>query len=181
MQVDNHLYMAKLIQSICYYGDLFLVPVDGAVVINQIRNSKLLIITILPVSCVTVEDDTPTMRDLNRYVVNKYAQHWKSNGLELGLDWGVLDIVEVDNQRQSVPCFQKILDKWLKRTPNATWRALEVALTNASRQQLGLDPVDDVYRGEILCYISTNCLSYSTVVLYIGIIKVWGFLPKNPT
>ena len=24
-------------------------------------------------------------------------------------------------------------------------------------------------------------LSYSTVVLYIGISKVWGFLPKNPT
>ena len=23
--------------------------------------------------------------------------------------------------------------------------------------------------------------SHSTVVLYIGIIKVWGFLPKNPT
>jgi len=23
--------------------------------------------------------------------------------------------------------------------------------------------------------------SYSTAVLYIGIIKVWGFLPKNPT
>ena len=23
-------------------------------------------------------------------------------------------------------------------------------------------------------------VSYSTVVLYIGIIKVWGFLPKNP-
>ena len=28
------------------------------------------------------------------------------------------------------------------------------------------------------CYLS---LSYSTVVLYIGINKVWGFLPKNPT
>ena len=25
------------------------------------------------------------------------------------------------------------------------------------------------------------CVSYSTVVLYIGINKVWGFMPKNPT
>jgi len=27
--------------------------------------------------------------------------------------------------------------------------------------------------------IKANVLSYSTIVLYIGIKKVWGFLPKN--
>jgi len=92
------------------------------------------------------------MRDLNRYVVNKYAKHWKSVGLELGLDWDVLDTVEVDNRQQSESCFQKTLDKWLKLTPNATWEILEIALTNVRRQQLGLDPVDDEGKGNMLCY-----------------------------
>ena len=29
--------------------------------------------------------------------------------------------------------------------------------------------------------ISLTSVAISTVVLYIGIVKVWGFLPKNPT
>jgi len=99
---------------------------------------------------VIVEDDTPTMRDLNRYVTKKYAADWKDTGIELGLELGVLDIIEKDNPQHSVTCFQKTLDKWLKLTPNATWRKLEVALTNVERQKLGLDPVDDVYSGKFI-------------------------------
>ena len=32
-----------------------------------------------------------------------------------------------------------------------------------------------------LILVMINMLSYNTIVLYIGINKVWGFLPKNPT
>ena len=86
------------------------------------------------------------MKDLNRYVTWKYATSWYDIGIELGLDLDVLDIIEKDHPQQSVTCFKKMLDKWLKLTVNdATWGTLEVALTNVNRAKLGLDPVDDVY------------------------------------
>ena len=96
----------------------------------------------LPVS---LEDGIPTTRDLNRYVTKKYAADWKDIGIELGLEFDVLDVVEKDKTQQSIACFQKTLDIWLKLTRNATWKTLEVALTNVRRQQLCLHPVDNVY------------------------------------
>ena len=85
------------------------------------------------------------MRDLNRYFIWEYANEWKDIGIELGLTLHVLNMIEADNPRQWLSCFQKTLDRWLKLTPNATWRSLEVALTNVRRHHLGLDPVDHVY------------------------------------
>ena len=63
----------------------------------------------------------------------------------------MLDVIKKDNPQQSVTCFQQTLDKWLKLNANdATWKTLEVALTNVNRAELGLDPVDDVY-GKDVC------------------------------
>ena len=90
------------------------------------------------------------MKDLNRYVISIYAVDWYNIGIELGIELHVLDVTEKDHPQQSVICFRKVLDKWLKLIPNATWKMLEVALTNVRRQQLGLYPVDDVYDGKVL-------------------------------
>ena len=84
------------------------------------------------------------MRDLNRYVTKKYAADWKDIGLELNLKLDILKNIQKNNQEVE-DRFEDVLDKWLKSTPKATWRMLEVALTNVRRQHLGLDPVDDVY------------------------------------
>ena len=95
------------------------------------------------------------MKDLNRYVAKrKYAIDWKDIGAELGLDDHVLDVIENDHRNQTRTCFKKALNQWLRLFPTkATWRTLEVALTNVTRQSLELDPVDDVY-GENLCILS---------------------------
>lgn len=85
------------------------------------------------------------MRDLNRYVINKHAAYWKDIGLELEMELDTLNIILKDNQHDCVACFQITLDKWLKLSPNATWRTLEVAMTNARRVHLGLEPVTDIY------------------------------------
>ena len=86
------------------------------------------------------------MKYLNRYVTKKYANDWYDIGIELGLDLDVLKIIARDNPLQSVDCLRETLDKWLKvNTDDATWRSLEVALTNVNRANLKLDPVDDVY------------------------------------
>ena len=90
------------------------------------------------------------MKDLNRYVIRKYAADWHDIGIELGLELSVLDIIENDHHQRSVASFQKTLDKWLQlNTDDATWRTLEVALTNVNRAKLGLDPVD----GKDVCYM----------------------------
>jgi len=92
-----------------------------------------------------VEDDTPNMKDLNRYVVRKYAAEWKDIGTELDIDIDMLNIIEKDNPWQSEICFQKTLEKWLKGSTNATWRTLEVALTNVRRQKVDHGSIDYVY------------------------------------
>ena len=100
-----------------------------------------------------VENATPTMRDLNRYVIKKHANLWKDIGLELGLDLRLLNVIEKDHPHQSVTCLQIVLDEWLKLTTNATWSSLEVTLTNVTRVNLGLDPVDDIYGDDKLLYL----------------------------
>ena len=96
----------------------------------------------------SIENTKPTMRDLNRYVVRKYATDWYDIGIELGLMLDVLNLVKKDHPQESVTCFQQTLDKWLNlNTDDATWKTLEVALTNVNRTKLGLDPV---YGKEVL-------------------------------
>ena len=86
----------------------------------------------------------PTMRDLSRYVARKHATNWYDIGIELKLKAGVLETIG-KKEHQNVKCILKTFDKWLQLNPQATWKTLEVALTNVNRAQLGLDPVDDVY------------------------------------
>ena len=97
------------------------------------------------VRSVFVEQSTPTMQDLNRYVIKKYAPDWEDIGLELGLQLNTLEIFSKNNQKECVSCFRSTLNEWLKLNPNATWSMLEVAITNVRRTSNGLDPVTDVY------------------------------------
>ena len=93
------------------------------------------------------------MKDLNRHVTRKYATDWEDIGIELGLDLDVLKIIARDNTLQTTACLRETLDKWLKlNTNDATWKTLEVALTNVNRAKLGLDPVDDVYGKDVRSY-----------------------------
>ena len=90
------------------------------------------------------------MKDLNRYVVKKFATIWRDVGLELGLELAVLKSIEEDYQKVAT-CFQETLDRWLKSSPGATWTKLEIALTNVHRQNLNLTPVENLYSEDLLC------------------------------
>ena len=94
------------------------------------------------------------MKDINRYVTNKYAVDWKKIGIELDLQPTALDTIRGNDE----DCFQAMINKWLRLTHNkATWKALEVAITNVERQKLSLDPVDDVYG--MNKYICAYCIT----------------------
>ena len=96
------------------------------------------------VLCCT-ENTVPTMGDISRYVTVTYAVAWKDIGIELGLELLILTGIERDHSLQNTVCFQVMIEKWIESNINATWRTLEVALTNVNRQKLDLDPVDEVY------------------------------------
>jgi len=100
------------------------------------------------------------MKDLHRYIIKKYAADWKDIGLELELKLDILKAIRLNYPHKVEDCLEDVLDKWLKSTPSATWGALELALTNVNRQKLDLDPVDDVYSGEILIALCC-CSMYS--------------------
>ena len=99
----------------------------------------------------TTEKERPTIRNLNRYIIKKHSRNWEDIGIELGLEFDVLKTIAKDNPLDSATCLRETLNKWLKiNTVNATWETLETALTNVSRKNLGLDPVDDVYGKDML-------------------------------
>ena len=95
------------------------------------------------------ENGRPTMKDINRYT-KKYAADWKDIGIELGLELSGLSIVKKNHPSDCVACFQEMIDIWLTSTVTATWKDVEVALTNVNRQKRDLDPVDDVYGMETI-------------------------------
>ena len=84
------------------------------------------------------------MKDLYRYVINTYADLWEPIGIELDLKHTTLKIISKDHQ-DCITCFKRTLDEWLNSTTDASWRTLEVAITNVNRSRLGLKPVNDIY------------------------------------
>ena len=103
---------------------------------------------------ISTENERPTMRDLNRYVTRKYASDWEEIGIELGLDFHELKIVKKDNPLESVACLRETLNKWLElNTDDATWKTLEIAITNVYRTKLGLNPIN----GKDLYYVHVRC------------------------
>ena len=91
------------------------------------------------------------MLELNRYVVYTHAIKWKNIGIELGLEFDVIEEIEAKYNNDKVHCFQKALHMWLKKeAPCPSWNTLEVAITNVNRTESGLDPVASVYGKDLL-------------------------------
>ena len=86
-------------------------------------------------------DKRPTPKELGRCVINQYAAQWWYIGTELEVP---IANIEYDNHN-CVFCFRKTLETWLELDPLASWKMLEVAITNVIRAKNDLEPVDDIY------------------------------------
>ena len=77
------------------------------------------------------------MGQLNRFLT-EYCKLWKSIGYKLGLEDVVLDMIQSDcpTQRER---FTAVLQKWLELDAKPTWNTLELAITNARREELSLE------------------------------------------
>ena len=77
------------------------------------------------------------MGELNRFLT-EYCKLWKSIGYKLGLEDGVLDMIQSDYPTQRER-FAAVLQKWLELDVKPTWNTLELAITNARREELSLE------------------------------------------
>ncbi|XP_065900602.1 uncharacterized protein [Dysidea avara] len=81
-------------------------------------------------------DQRPDMRDLGQ-ILTEYCTQWKDIGTQLGLLPAVLKVIDADNTKKR-ECFREALQKWLQMDTKATWHKLELSITNANREYLGL-------------------------------------------
>ena len=97
------------------------------------------------------------MRELNRYVLFRHSNKWKNIGIELDLEFDVIDEIEAKYNHDNMHCFQRALYMWLKKeTPRPSWNTLEVAITNVNRTESGLHPVASVYGKDLIRYIAVH-------------------------
>ena len=87
-----------------------------------------------------IGDERPNPEELQASVINHYAEQWCLIADELSIDTATIEQDECECTRR----LQKILEKWLNST-DASWKILEVAITNVLRVQHHLDHVDDIY------------------------------------
>ena len=62
-----------------------------------------------------------------------------------------------DSWSVSIKCFRETLNYWLEENNDATWKSIEVALTNVNRLNLKLNPVDDVYAVHSVDVSASEC------------------------
>ena len=81
------------------------------------------------------------MGELNRFLT-EYCKLWKYIGYKLGLEDAVLDMIQSDcpTQRER---FAAVLQKWLELDARPTWNTLELAITNAHREEKGLESIKE--------------------------------------
>ena len=96
-----------------------------------------------------LENATPTPRDLYNYIVTKHATNWREIGGELGLKPEVVNNIAANFQTfdssKHENCLKEVFKFWLRADTNASWKKLEVALTNVSRAQRGLNVISNMY------------------------------------
>ena len=78
------------------------------------------------------------MSELHKHLV-MYCVLWRAIGLKLGLNNDLLETISKDNPNQHQDSFRVVLQKWLIQDVSPTWNTLELAITNAQRNNLSLD------------------------------------------
>ena len=124
-----------------------------------------------------IANQRPEMSELSRFVT-EYCTLWKTVGLKLGLQNSLLNLVASEHPSRFRECFRMILQYWLDQDLNATWSTLELAITNARRDELNLDNLSEsecviMWISLLLCvhmcvrvcvcmcvYILVHCINY---------------------
>jgi len=141
-------------------------------------------------------DRTPSAVQIKHFVAFRIAEQWHDIGIQLHFTTEELDDIDKNCKPVSIKeCCKTMLYLWTKKntpiTAEQLIRAIEEAghLHYALELQKGTVFVGTTSNGYLIITFFPNSqntlieqslctISYSTVVLYIGIMKVWGFGPK---
>ena len=85
-------------------------------------------------------DEQPKMGKLNKFLT-EHCELWRSIGYKLDLEDSVLNMIQRDHPAEQRKCFRLVLQKWLEQDVRPTWNTLELAITNARREELSLEPL----------------------------------------
>ena len=102
-----------------------------------------------------VLNSPPKLKDLYNLITPEYAAHWKVIGTLLGIEKGILDAIEVGFPTNTLWCCNKLLDTWVERDTNATWKNIievidspVVAALIAANTTVAVDS----HQGKICCH-----------------------------
>ena len=70
-----------------------------------------------------IGNEKPQLRDIDNYVVIRFATNWKQLGKNLNINEDLLNIIE-KNDPDIENCCSKMLSDWLDLTPHASWEIL---------------------------------------------------------
>jgi len=76
----------------------------------------------------------PELRDVYRYVIQKYAHKWRYLGAELHFDQAELEIIFSNSPNSVEECCRVLVTRWLDRDSNASWDHLLTAIDNLHHQ-----------------------------------------------
>ena len=103
------------------------------------------------------------MGELSKFCT-QYCKLWKYIGYKLGLEDVVLDMIQGDHSTQR-DCFMATLQKWLEQDTRPTWNTLELAITNARREEQGSEPLkESMLENWHLCIYSCQWFYYLFIV-----------------
>ena len=86
--------------------------------------------------CILIEYKRPTLRDVYKYVVPKYAHEWRFLGGLLHFEQAELDIIFSDFRNDSKECCRRLLFIWLDKYSDASWNQLVSAIDEIYQSSL---------------------------------------------
>ena len=75
--------------------------------------------------------DHPDLKDLCKFVLPRYAAHWKKIGIFLGIQPGQLAVIQSNNPADANGCCTDLFIKWLESVENTTWEKMFEAIDQA--------------------------------------------------
>ena len=79
---------------------------------------------------VTGRPNMKQLREVMRIENIKIITSWRELGLELLVSNNALAVIKANNPNNVTACCSEMFDKWLNRTPDASWSQLVTALRN---------------------------------------------------
>ena len=90
----------------------------------------------LHILSISIEYKRPTLRDVYKYVVPKYAHKWRFLGGLLYFDQAELDIIFSDFCNDAKECCGRLLSIWLDKNAHASWNQLISAIDEINQSSL---------------------------------------------